>query len=313
VLDRRGGARDLDWAGVRAWQPDSGVLWMHLDRTGADTEAWLADESGLDPVSVEALLAEETRPRASLLPTGVLVILRGVNLNPGADPEDMVSLRVWASEHRVITMRRRPVMAALDVQEALHAGDGPTTAGALLVALTARLTDRIGPPVQDLDDRLDGLEVEAIEAVGESLRPRLAALRREAILLRRYLAPQRDALLALMTAPSALLLEGDRLRLREVADHVTRCVEDLDAIRERAAVTHDELRSRLAEGMNRRMYVLSLVAAVFLPLGLITGLLGVNLGGMPGAHSEWGFWILAGSLLVFGAATFWLLRRRRLF
>jgi zinc transporter len=288
-------------------------LWLHLERTSARTEEWLAHAGGVDPTIAEALLAEETRPHASMVPNGVMVIMRGVNVNPGADPEDMVSLRVWASEQRVITMRRRRVMAVRDVQEALQRAAGPKSAGALVVELTARLTDRVGPQVQDLDDRLDGFEVEAIDGAHEALRARLAALRREAILLRRYLAPQRDALLSLMTAPTAVLTDGDRLRLREVADRVTRSVEDLDAIRERAAVANDELTNRLAEVMNRRMYVLSLVAAVFLPLGLITGLLGVNLGGVPGTQNEWGFWILTCALVVLGTTTFWLLHRRRLF
>lgn len=96
-------------------------------------------------------------------------------------------------------------------------------------------------------------------------------------------------------------------------DHVTRYVEGLDALRERAAVTNDELSTRLAEAMNRRMYILSVVAAVFLPLGLITGLLGVNVGGLPGTHNEWGFWIVTGLLGVIGGLTMWILRLRHLF
>ena len=77
-----------------------------------------------------------------------------------------------------------------------------------------------------------------------------------------------------------------------------RHLEDLDAIRERAAVTQEELQNRLAEQQNVRMYVLSIVAAIFLPLGFLTGLLGINVGGIPGADSGASFWIFVGFLIV---------------
>jgi zinc transporter len=70
---------------------------------------------------------------------------------------------------------------------------------------------------------------------------------------------------------------------------LTRYLEDLDAARERAAVTQEELVSRLSEQMDNRMYVLSVVAAIFLPLGFLTGLLGINVGGIPGAEYKAAF------------------------
>ena len=62
-------------------------------------------------------------------------------------------------------------------------------------------------------------------------------------------------------------------------------------MRERVAVTQEELLSRLSDQMNTRMYVLSVVAAIFLPLGFLTGLLGVNVGGIPGVENPWAFYL----------------------
>jgi len=87
------------------------------------------------------------------------------------------------------------------------------------------------------------------------------------------------------------------MRLREIADRTTRFVEDLDSARERAAVTQEELMGRLSEQMDKRMYMLSLVAAVFLPLGFLTGLLGINVGGIPGAEFPWAFAIVTAGLI----------------
>ena len=95
----------------------------------------------------------------------------------------------------------------------------------------------------------------------------------------------------------------------EAADRLTRTVEELDAARDRAAVTHEEMASRVGELTNQRLYVLSIITAIFLPLGFITSLLGVNVGGVPGQHVEWGFWLLCGLFAVGLGIQLWLFRR----
>ncbi len=107
------------------------------------------------------------------------------------------------------------------------------------------------------------------------------------------MAPQRDAFAKLITDKIAWFDDDSRLRLREVSDRLIRHIEDLDAVRERAAVTQEELLSRLSDQMNTRMYVLSIVAAIFLPLGFLTGLLGINVGGIPGTENPWAFLIFS--------------------
>jgi zinc transporter len=143
------------------------------------------------------------------------------------------------------------------------------------------------------------------------LRLGLAGLRREAIALRRYLAPQREVVTRLTMSQAPWLGARDRAVLREVADRTTRFVEDLDAARERAAVVQDELNTRLSDQMNRTMYLLTLVATVLLPPSLITGLLGVNVGGIPGSDQAWAFWAVLVLLLLLAGVEIAVLRRLR--
>ena len=81
-------------------------LWIDLDGNNPEAQQWLLEESGLDPLYGSALLAEETRPRSLGLPSkkALLLTLRGINTNPGEDPEDMISLRIWAEKNRIITV-----------------------------------------------------------------------------------------------------------------------------------------------------------------------------------------------------------------
>ena len=310
LLDGEGGARELGWDGVREHEASQGTLWVHLEANHPGAQAWLREESGIDEVVCEALLAQDTRPRSAAVGDGLQVLLRGVNLNEGAEPEDMISVRLWLTPGRIVTTRLRRLRSVDDLREALAAGEGPRSGSDLLASLGQRLVERMREVIDAIEAAVDELEEAVITEQGGRLRSRLAAARRQAVALRRYLAPQRDAVARLATEASPLLDDHDRLRLRETADATTRYVEDLDLARERAAVVYEELAGRLSEQMNGRMYVLSIVAALFLPLGFLTGLLGVNVGGIPGAESPWGFAIVCGLMLMLVGVQVWLLRRR---
>ena len=297
ILDGLGGGTLIDCDGITDWSEDQGLLWVHLDYTCADTEEWLREDSGLDELVVSALISDDPRPRSAVMKDGLLVALRGVNMNPGADPEDMVSIRLWINKNRIISTRRRKLLSVVDLRQAIEQGDGPKTTGEFLVELSTRLVGRMANVVDDIENEADSLEEEVLLAQGYQLRPKISELRREAISLRRYLAPQREAMSRLYNERVPWLSDMDRMRLREVADSTMRYIEDLDAARERAIVIQEELMSRISEQMDKRMYVLSMVAAVFLPLGFLTGLLGINVGGIPGAEYKEAFYIFCGILL----------------
>lgn len=298
LLDGQGGGKTADWEDIEQRTAESDILWMHLNYTEEKTQQWVRNRSGLDPLIIEALLAEDTRPRCLSHQDGLLVILRGVNLNPGADADDMVSIRVWLEPGRIITIRHRRIMAIEDLRQELADNDGPRTVGDFLVHLTDRLSRRMANVLADLDDNVDGLEDKILDQENYQLRGTISNLRRQIIRLRRYLAPQRDVMVRLQAERVSWLEALYRAHLQEVTDRITRYVEDLDSAKDRAAVAQDELESRLAGQMNKTMYLLSIVAAIFLPLGLLTGLLGINVAGIPGTENPYAFTIVCVILVV---------------
>jgi zinc transporter len=309
VLNSGGPAEARDWTTLAEPVPAKGYVWLHLDRSVEQSQSWLIEQSGLDPVVSEALLAPETRPRSTRFETGVLVILRAVNLNPGADPEDMVSLRIWIEPKRIISLRSRRVMAVGDLLARIERGQAPKSPTGLLILLADRVAAHIEPVIAEIEDALDDLEEQTATEEASDLRERNGALRRQASQLRRFIGPQRDALLHLAVENVSWITNADRQHLRETADDITRFVEALNATWERAAVMNDELTSRLAEHTNRRLYVLSIVAVVFLPLSFVTGLLGMNIGGIPGAQTGLGFAITVALLALLAGIELWVLRR----
>jgi len=289
VLDRRGGAVTIASTEVDCWTEDHGILWVHIDVNNKWSRRWLVETSGLDSSVVDALLAGETRPRSFSIGEGLLIVLRGLNTNPGADPEDMVSIRVWIERNRIISTRRRRLLSVLDLTASLDEGRGPTSPGSFVATLVGGLADRIGDFVESIEERVgvaeDGMTTES----SASFRQTIAILRRQIASVRRFLGPQRDALDRLYRAPGTLFSGEEIHDIRDEADRITRYLEDLDLARERTIVIREEYLGQLAQEQNERMYVLSIVAAIFLPLTFVTGLLGMNVGGLPGLESPRGF------------------------
>ena len=306
-----GSGQRLDWEQVKRWNPAQGILWLHLDFKNERVKNWLFEESGIDAVSCEALLAEETRPRIVPSVNSLLLILRGVNCNPGADPEDMVSIRMWFDENRIISMRHRRVMAIEDINKSIEIGKGPDSANDFLVMVVNKLADRIGDVINEIDDSVDELEELVMTEESYELRPKLANLRRQTISMRRYISPQRDVMARLLTERISWLSDIDKVHIREIAERTARFIDDLDSARDRAAITQEELNNRLSEQMNKTMYILSIVAAIFLPLGLITGLLGINVGGIPGTENKFAFAYVIVFLIVFALTLFLVFKRKR--
>lgn len=311
LLDGQGGARPLSPAEVTAWTPAQGLLWLHLDYTDPAARQWLEQCSGLPALAVDALLAENTRPRAAVLDEYLLLALRGVNTNPGADPEDMVSIRLCVSAERIISTRKRRLLSVSRLLADLQQGCGPTGSAELIVQLNDRLVERMGSTVENLDEQLSELELDLLTAPSSDMRHALGSLRRQCISLRRYYAPQREAFNQLQGERLSWLSTDTRLALREISDRLLRHVEDLDMLRERAAMAQEELASQQGEQLNQRMYVLSIISAIFLPLGFLTGLLGVNVGGIPGADNEHAFLLFLGGLSLMVGLLLWLFRRWR--
>jgi len=272
-------------------QADS-LAWIHLDVTHPETKTWIETEiSYLDPLIISALLADETRPRFAQIGDGVLLILRGVNLNENADPEDMISIRLWIDQHRIISVQKRQLKCVLDLEQKLLDNKGPTNSGEFICTLISQLFLRLEPILTTLDETMDIIEETLIDDPNITLRGDIIDIRKQALMFKRYMSPQKDALNQFFYSDLSWLSVQNKRHLHESQDRTLRYLEDLDTLRERAQIIKDELANILTDKMNKNMFVLSVIAAIFLPLGFLTGLLGINVGGIPGSENPQAFMI----------------------
>lgn len=317
LLDGNGGCRTLDMEQICRWVPDHGTLWLHFERDHAAASEWVRTKGGFDPLVADALLEEETRPRVESVDDGLLIILRGVCAAPPQEAEavpeevDLVPLHIWADERRLVTLRESGhyITALRDIRLALEKGKGPRQTGELLALVSEKLVRDLEPVLDTMDEEVDELDELIFHGEASEVRERLKQLRRRSVQLRRYLAPQRDALNRIEHDDAPWLKDRDKLRFREVIDKLMRFIEYLDAIRDRTGILHDDLSTVISERIARNSNRLAALAALLLPPSVVAGLFGMNVGGIPGVNDTWAFIIIVAFVAITSVATLVILKR----
>jgi zinc transporter len=306
-LNGHGGAEIMEPSQVSQGELPREPYWVHLALDDAGTRHWLEHHAKLEENVIDALMVDQPRPRVAETDEGSVIVFRGINFNADEEPEDMVSIRMFIDKHRIISVRKRKLMAVHAMRDALARGVGPNTTGEFVSMLADFLTTHMEPALAELHDMIDDAEEAVLDSPDQRLRLNIIDIRKQAILFHRYIAPQRDALGRLKLSERKWLSESDKKLLLECFDRMTRYVEDIQAVRERSQIVHDELSFALSDRLNKNTFLLSIVSAVFLPLTFFTGLIGMNVRGIPGAESPQAFWyITSGLFVVVGFQLLWL-------
>ncbi len=313
VLDGAGGARPIEWTAAQGWTPANGreVLWLHLQRDCPGVEEWLRAKLGLPEPTAELLVSDQTRPRAFREGDTLVATLRDLNFNPGAQPEDMISMQLWSDGQRVITLRRAPQQSPNEVRDLLDRGLGPHDAGAMITRIAELMIDHLSGAVVEINATIDALEDDGIDERMEDRARRIAGIRRECLALQRHISPQHEALQHISRDAPDWFEQHDRREITESIARLRRNLDDIEISKESAVVLQDELRARAQAIGQEATYKLGVMAGVFLPLTFFTGLLGSNVAGIPGAHRPIAFWIVVGACLAIALIILAIFRSRR--
>lgn len=303
VLDGRGGGRTIDWEEARSWKPagPGEVMWIHVCRSRDGVQDWLENELSIPEPTAELLVSDATRPRAFIEGESLVATLRGINFNPGAEPEDMISMQVWCDGQRLVTLRRHALQTPREVLAMIDRGNGPPDAGATITLLAELLIARMSQSIVDMNDVLDELENDDPDEHADRMLKKISTIRRNCLALKRHMAPQHEALEQISRDAPYWFEDHDRREIAESIARLRRYLDDIDISKESALVLQDEIRALSLASSEHATYMLTIVAGIFLPLSFLTGLLGINVGGMPGMDDPDAFWAVAalcGLLLV---------------
>lgn len=307
ILDGKGGVKPLENDDTIDKEHP---CWLHLNYTHSESAQWLATTPLLPNTVRDALAGESTRPRVTRMGDGTLITLRCINGSTDERPDQLVAMRLYMDERLIVSTRRRKVLALDDVVQDLNDGTGPTDGGSWLVDICDALTDHASEFIEELHDKIIDLEDNLLD---QQIPPRgfLALLRKQLIVMRRYMAPQRDVYARLASERLPWMTDDHRRRMQDIADRLGRGLDEIDACISRTAIMADEIAQVMQESLARRTYTMSLMAMVFLPSTFLTGLFGVNLGGIPGGDWRLGFSLFCLMLVVLiGGVTWWLHRSK---
>ncbi|MEC8924943.1 MAG: zinc transporter ZntB [Pseudomonadota bacterium] len=283
--------------------------WFHFQRDVEGINEWLKAADIPEPI-IDAMLEEDTRPRFQRLKDGFVLLLRGVNLNEGAQPEDMMSLRILYYKETVYTFRKHHFKAVAHIRDDLQNQQGPESLNDFLVHLVEQLNQKIEDVIDDIEFNVEQMEAEGFDNTAEQQK-KLAVMHRRLLRLNRFIRPQLAAL-DKFTSESEKWIDAELHQwLLNERDTTQRLLEQIDLMLEQVWMQREQIQQAVAEKMNRNTYWLSVIAGVFLPLSFLTGVFGINIGGMPGVENTSAFEIFCWILLGIAVVEFLLLRRLR--
>lgn len=299
-----------------------GCRWLDVDLGHAEVDSFLCGVIPNWDMLRSNFLAEGAPVGYLEHEGGLYLAFRGADLHPEGSPENMIAVRAWADAKRIVTASRRTTRSVQDLVERFQSGQQPADAPSILFGLAKRLAFHLAPLQKEFEAELDRFEDELLaghEADHAHSDSELARLRRGVLILRRRVLAVRRGVLPQIELlddleedlPEPVTEEKHEHLLQEARQRFSRHLEDLDGKRDRTILLAEEVSGLQEERTNRRTYVFTVVAGVFLPLGFVTGLLGINVGGMPGADDPMAFWWVTLGLTALGIALWVRLRDTR--
>jgi zinc transporter len=310
VFDGKGGVRRLEDSEEEDFVvPPKGFALVSGNSRAPEFKIWLKAKVG--DFNADTLTVPSTRSRCTVFEDKAMVVLRVAR--PGAEPDDIGRqlLTLWLEKSYVIIASELNIPEFLGITQWQQTRHAPVSIADLVARLALRAADRIEPLIERLGNNLDNIEESLMRNQSKDTRTRLSHLRRNLINFRRLVWPQRDVLNTLEIEDLSFFTTRDRIRLREAAGRTARLGDELQALSERAVLVHEQILDVRAEELNRTMLILAAVTVVLMPLTVISGILGMNVAGIPFADNPLAFWIVTGLLVVLGVGIYLLMHKRK--
>jgi zinc transporter len=290
---------------------DPGFVWLHFNLAHANAERWLARHADLPEAFFETLRGGLHSTRVERFEQALLAVVNDLQFDFSFEPSDTATLWICLNERVFITGRRTPLRSIDQLRVAIRDGEPVRSPADLLGQLLRRQADVLVDLVRQATARVDEVEDRLLAGRLAHKRARLGAMRRLLVRLQRLLLPEPAALFRLLQHPPAWMAELDGQDLRDATEEFSVVLRDMVALQERVKLLQEEVAAEVNEQNGRSLFVLTIVTVLALPINIIAGLLGMNVGGIPLAGNEHGFLIIVAIVITFTLIAAWLAFRGR--
>ncbi|MDM0016049.1 transporter [Variovorax saccharolyticus] len=302
-------AQAADW--LAAGTPPGAYMWLHFNLSHAQAERWLLRHAGLSDLFFETLKDGLHSTRIERADDSLIAVINDVHFEFSFEPSDISTLWISVGPRLVVTARTQPLRSVDALRTAVKAGDAPRSSTELLEHLLRVQADVLVRIVRDVTGRIDDIEDALLAGRLDHKRARLGVLRRVLVRLQRLLAPEPAALFRLLQSPPAWMAEPDVLELRGSTEEFSVVLRDMGALQERIKLLQEEIAADVNEDNSRSLFVLTVVTVLALPINILAGLFGMNVGGIPLAEHPHGFWIVVAIVISFTAVAAWFAFRNK--
>lgn len=300
----------LQW--LEAPHPDSSeFIWLHLSLSNVAAERWMRESLELSEAFYDSLRETSGSTRLELEGDALIASIHDALFNTTFDSANISTVSIWMEPRLVVSARLRPLRSVDRLRAAVKAGQPLRSSAEFLAQLLREQAAVLVDIVRQSTTRVDNVEDKLLANRVSVSRSELSATRRSLVRLQRLLAPEPAALFRLLNRPPEWLSEDDLRDLRQAAEEFSAAVADCGALTERLKLLQEELTATVEEQTNRTLFILTLVTVLALPVNLVTGLLGMNVGGIPFSQYSHGFALVVGTLTAVTCVLAYILLIRR--
>ncbi|HSV82305.1 MAG TPA: transporter [Ramlibacter sp.] len=311
-------ATELGLAAAEAWlaaprapeRDDRRFLWLHFNLAHMGARRWL-DRAALTPAFHDALADQVRSTRIERDENALVAVLNDVEFHFGYAPSDTSTLWVSVDRRLVVTARHAPLRSVDRLRHAVRKGEAIGSSVELLERLMRAQADVLMDIVRNVTREVDRIEDDLLSGRLQLKRAALGTQRRLLVRLQRLLAPEPASLFRLLQHPPTWMAEAEAQQLREASEEFSVALQDMAVLQERIKLLQEELGALQNERTAGSLFILTVVTVLALPINILAGLFGMNVGGVPLAQHPHGFWLVAGVVLVFTLSCAWLVLRRR--
>jgi zinc transporter len=276
-------------------------------------QKWIAACEQIPAQARELLLDSDSHIRMETAGRGFAGVLGDLHFEFDADPDRLGVMRLYVDENIVVTARLHPLKAADRLRLEARGGVAFASTMSLVIRFVEDVTDILSSVAASQGEIVDEIEDRVLKDRFLRESEELGRVRRLLARARRHIDAQRHALGHLAHRPPAWFRDKDTQELHRSIERLGAVSQDVESIQERARLLQEEIAGRLGKATNYNLYVVSLLTAIFLPITLITGVFGVNVGGLPGVEQDTGFAWVIGLMILTVATSLLLLHWRRFF
>jgi zinc transporter len=298
------------WLKQDAAATGSAFLWLHFNLANSPCERWLRNNIPLPEQFYETLHEGSHSTRIEFADGSLVAVANDVLFDFAFDASHISTLYLSVDKRALITARSKPLRAIDRLREATRSGTPFRSSVELLIHLLHDQGDVLTGIVRDSITKVDEIEDQMLAGRLDQKRASLGQLRRVLVRLKRLLAPEPAALFRLLSSPPAWMRAEDVADLRHSTEEFSIAVNDIDSLQERIKLLQEEIAAQIQEENNKSLFLLTTFTVLALPVNMIAGLFGMNVGGIPFNQDPEGFWIVVGVVLTITSIFGWWAFRR---